>query len=107
MYYAVEVNMQIKSCINLAIKLSKQDNIDEICQSNKMSKQSVWDINQTNYFSTYDYILLPKSYEKVYIVKPLDTIEKISKTLGVGTDKVYCATNGKIFVGQKIFISND
>lgn len=99
--------MQIKSCPNLAIKLTKQDNIDEICKEIKISKQSLYDINQTNKFSTCDYILLPKPYEKVYVVKPLDTIDNIAKTLGVGTDKIYCATNGKIFVGQKIFISND
>lgn len=103
----MEGNMQIKSCPNLAIKLTKQDNIDEICKEIKISKQSLYDINQTNKFSTCDYILLPKPYEKVYVVKPLDTIDNIAKTLGVGTDKIYCATNGKIFVGQKIFISND
>lgn len=94
--------MQIKKNLKICVKLDTEQEIDKLCQDNRLVKQSLYDMNNTHHFTENDVVLIPKQYEKIYVVKPLDTIESIAKALNVDTNRVICATNGKIFVGQKI-----
>ena len=96
--------MQIKKCVKNAIKFESEEKLNNFCQQFKISKMQVYEQNKTKCFNKNDIILVPKPYNKVYVVKPLDTIESIANTLNVDTNTIICATNGKLFVGQKIFL---
>ncbi len=49
-----------------------------------------------------DYVEIAKNI-KTYVVKPLDTIDSISKKMGVSKEQVKSRTmGGNIFIGQKI-----
>ena len=96
--------MQIKKNPKIAIKIKKAQNIDELCSLYNISKLELYEKNKTTTFVDNDIVILPKPYQKSYVVKPLDTIETIANKLNVGTNEVYCATKGKIFIGQKIFL---
>ena len=104
MYLRGQNNMQIKNHQRAAIKLSENDCLENLMEQNFMPKSEVFEINHKKSFTENDLVLLPEAYKNVYIVKPLDTIESISKRLNVDTKTIVCATNGKIFVGQKIFL---
>ena len=96
--------MQIKKCVKSAIKFESEEKLNKFCQEFKISKAQIFEQNKTKSFNKNDIILVPKPYNKVYVVKPLDSIESIANTLKVDTNTIICATKGKIFVGQKIFI---
>lgn len=49
-------------------------------------------------------IILPKSYNICYVVKPLDSIFSIAQKLNISEKIVDLALNGrKIFIGEKLF----
>lgn len=49
-----------------------------------------------------DYVEIDQN-NKTYVVKPLDTIDSISKKMGVSKEQVKSKTaGGNIFIGQKI-----
>ena len=103
MYYEQGGDMQIKKYTKLCVKLDDINKLEVLCQNYKISKQAIYDLNGGRVLE-YQPILLPAPAEKIYIVKPLDTIEKIANALNVDTNTVFCATCGKIFVGQKIIL---
>ena len=96
--------MQIKKVIKQAVKVSDEEKLNLFCQSNQISKMQLLEQNNRKIINKNDVVLLPEPYNKCYVVKPLDTIESIATSLGVCTNDVVCATNGKIFVGQKLFL---
>ena len=50
-------------------------------------------------------LILPKSYNKIYVVKPLDNYLTIAQNLNISVEKVKEITKGKkMFIGQKIII---
>ena len=104
MYYQQGGIMQIKRCVKNAIKFENQQKLNEFCKTNKISKEQLYQQNNTTSFNKNDIILVPKPYSKMYVVKPLDTIQSIANALEVDTNTIICATSGKIFVGQKIFL---
>lgn len=96
--------MQIKKVIKQVVKVEGEYMLDLFCKDNQISKTQLLEQNKTKKINKNDIVVLPTPYNKLYIVKPLDTIESIATTLGVCTNDVICATKGKIFVGQKIFL---
>lgn len=96
--------MQIKKVIKQAVKVGNENVFDLFCNDNQISKMQLLEQNNTKKINKNDIILVPTPYNKSYVVKPLDTIESIATSLGVCTNDIVCATKGKIFVGQKIFL---
>ena len=100
----MEVNfMQITTKYNLCYKVKKDDTVANICKNFKIDEYSLKMLNKTSSIQANDIILIPKPYEHIYVVKPLDTYEKIAKELNVSVDKIIEVTKGKkMYIGQKI-----
>lgn len=97
--------MQIK-IINLPYHIvSREENIDDICQNLKISKSNLVAINQVTNISEGDVLLLPNSYNRCYVVQPLDTIKTIAKKLEISEEELTkkLSTNF-LYVGMKILI---
>lgn len=95
--------MQITTKSNLFYKVKNGDTLAQICQKFKVDEYSLKVINKTSRIDPLDVILIPKSYEHMYVVKPLDTYEKIARELGVSVEKIKEVTKGKkMFIGQRI-----
>ena len=95
--------MQITTKSNLIYKVKNKDTIQSICRMFKVDANSLKALNKIVDVQENDVILLPKPYEHIYVVKPLDTYEKIADELGVSEEKIIQVTKGKkMFIGQTI-----
>lgn len=95
--------MQAKIIQKLIYKVEIGDNINDICQKFKVSQTELFQLNNIQKIEPSQVLVLPKSYSHVYVVKPLDTYEKIASSLGVSVEQIKTVTNGKkMFIGQKI-----
>lgn len=95
--------MQISTKSNLIYKVKKNDTINTICQRFKIDEQQLKLLNKCTEIKQNDILLLPKPYNYVYVVKPLDSYENIAKTLGVSIETITKVTKGKkMYIGQKI-----
>ena len=95
--------MQITTKSNLFYKVKKNEDITDICKKFKVDEYSLKTLNQLSQIQPNDVILIPKPYDHVYVVKPLDTYEKIAQTLNVSVDKIKEVTKGKkMYIGQRI-----
>ena len=95
--------MQISTKSNLIIKIQKGDTVSSICSKYKLDINQFKQLNNIDSIVENDIVLLSKSFEHCYIVKPLDTPQKIANSLGVDLQKIENVTKGKkMFIGQKI-----
>ncbi len=95
--------MQITTKSNLFYKVKKNEDISDICRKFKVDEYSLKTLNHLSQIQPNDVILIPKPYDHVYVVKPLDTYEKIAQTLNVSVDKIKEVTKGKkMYIGQRI-----
>lgn len=95
--------MQIKQKRSLTYIVQESDTILSICSKFKIDSFSLKQLNQISQIKSGDILIIPKAFEHYYIVKPLDTYEKIAKQLNVSVEKIKQVTaNKKMFIGQKI-----
>ena len=97
--------MQAKIIQKPIYKVQKDDTITSICQKCKVSQVELLKLNNISQITPNQILILPKQYSKVYIVKPLDTYQKIASQLNVTEQEIKNATNGKkMFIGQCIYL---
>ena len=97
--------MQVKVVKKNIYKVCNGDTLDTICNLFKIDGDELLMINNIKEIKENQTLYLPNSYSHIYVVKPLDTYQKIAQKLGVNIQTVVDATNGKkMFIGQKIFI---
>ena len=95
--------MQINIKTKPYYKVKYDDTIKSICSKFKIVEEELMQLNSINKLEEGDVIIIPKSYNYFYVVKPLDSYEKIAKNLNVSVDTIIKATKGKpMFIGQKI-----
>ncbi len=95
--------MQINIKTKPYYKVKSDDTIKSICSKFKIVEEELMQLNSINKLEEGDVIIIPKSYKYFYVVKPLDSYEKIAKNLNVSVDTIIKATKGKpMFIGQKI-----
>ncbi len=95
--------MQITTKSNLFYKVKSGETLADVCQKFKVDEYSIKMLNKKTSIQPFDVVLIPKPYEHMYVVKPLDTYEKIAKELGVSVEKIKEVTKGKkMFIGQRI-----
>ena len=107
----IGVIMQIidldKTNKNFFITINNGINIEDICEQynvdEKLIMKSNPQLNKT--LKNGDIIYLNKGNAKIYIVKPLDTIDKISEMFNVDKNYLIKTNNiSNLFIGQKIYI---
>ena len=97
--------MQVIQKTNVVYKVKSSDTIASICALNKVSKEQFIKLNGTNDVFENQLVELPKQYKKIYIVQPLDTIDKIAKEMNVSVqDLKNELKDKKIYIGQKIIL---
>lgn len=97
--------MQINKKTYLAYRLIDDENMNNVCQKLNMDINELVKINMTKDAQGGDVILLAKRYIKSYVVKPLDTKEKIASILNISVEQLNKITNNKkLYIGQKIML---
>ena len=95
--------MQVIQKTNVIYKVKSGDTISNICAVNKVSQEEFKELNNVDEIFENDVVLLPEKFSKIYVVKPLDTVEKIAKNMNVSVEMVKKKIKDKkIFIGQKI-----
>ena len=95
--------MQIKTKRSLIYKVKEDDTFLSISNNLKVDIKELKILNNIQILEPNTIILLPKPYEHCYIVKPLDTYQKIAQTLNITVEKLQEITNNKkLFIGQQI-----
>ncbi len=83
--------------------VNDNDTIKSICTKLKIGEYELTNLNKLSEIECNDVLILPKPYKYCYIVKPLDTYEKIASSLNLSVEEVIRATKNKpMFIGQKI-----
>ena len=95
--------MQAKIIKKPIYKVKIGDSLNDICQKFKVSQLELLELNNIQKIEPNQVLVLPKPYNHIYVVKPLDTYEKIANSLGTTVEQIKKITNGKkMFIGQQI-----
>lgn len=87
-------------------KVEKGDTLWSIAKKYKISERQLEIENSTKKIEVGDYIILPQSYSKIYVVKPNDTLESICEKFNTNIEHLRKLNNisNYVFIGQQIFI---
>ena len=97
--------MQVKIKQKLIYKVKKDDTLSSICSKFKVVESDLLQLNQITQIQLNMVLILPKSYNKIYVVKPLDNYLTIAQNLNISVEKVKEITKGKkMFIGQRIYL---
>ena len=95
--------MQVQIKQKLTYKVQSDDTLNSICQKLKVQESELLELNQITQIRENQILLLPKSYSKIYVVKPLDTYSKIAQELGVSEEFLRQKLKGQtMFIGKRI-----